>query len=294
MNDIEDQLRRYGEASERHALADEPIMLDTVSRRPARNAFLAVAAGLVVVVAVGVLVVRADDDSARVSIAGPPPTGDAPLLPTIRGTATWTGGPDERGSLRVGACPADDQSPRCPAMRSTDVAADGSFTLGLPADSSSDWKVAAYVTPSIAGCVFTCEWRGAQVGPVTTVAVDQPPATIELTVAARIIDVFVRDSRGEPFAGGGVQVTDLRCTGTPAACRGELAPMFMTASATDGATRLVVDPSISYEFHGQATNTGWPNPAWTNNGSTFWFSPNITRYGRELTEGYVFLVDGAP
>ena len=312
MPDLEDQLRSYGEAAERRSLAVQSVVRE-VPRRRARHLIAAAAAGIVVVGAA--LVATNDGDVEHVSVADSPvtsmpstteatppstatPTTVAtsvpPRLATIEGTATWVEGRDERAVLRVGACPVDEVAAGCPTMRSIAVDADGSFELALPTDGAREWNVAAYVIASPSGCVFDCEWRGAQVGPATQISLDAPPDAVALTVTARVVDVFVRDSRGEPFTGGGVQVTDLRCTDRAPACRSEVAPMFMQAAAEDGAVRLVVEPSTRYEVHGQATNTGWDDPAWTNDGNTFWFSESIEVHGRDLEEGYVFLIDGAP
>lgn len=222
----------------------------------------------------------------------PTPASDPPSVTTISGTANWATR-DPRGDLRVGACPASDPQPACPHLRTVEAAADGAFTLALPADVASTWLVAAYVIATPGGCVFHCQWRGAQAGPTTSVSIGDVPAAVELTVSARVVDVLVRDRNGQPFEGGGVQASDLRCTDDPPdECRGEHASMFVRA-AGDGSTRLVLDPTAHYELHGQATNTGWPDPAWTHEGSTFWFSPSLTTTGADLPEGHVFHVDGA-
>lgn len=115
---------------------------------------------------------------------------------------------------------------------------------------------------------------------------------LALSISARVVDVLVRDRSGKPFAGGGVQVTDARCSADP--CPNGIVPMFVQASAIDGAVRLVVDPGRTYVMHRQATNTGWSDPQWTNEGNTFWFSPDIRISGSDLSDGYVFRVEGEP
>lgn len=97
---------------------------------------------------------------------------------------------------------------------------------------------------------------------------------------------------GESDRAVGLQVTDLRCrTGE---CPDGLTAMFFPASDVDGAARIVVDPSATYEIHGQGSDTGWPRPQYTNDGSTFWFSPAYEVKGSDLRDGHVFFVDGAP
>ena len=219
----------------------------------------------------------------------------APKFTSVRGTATWTGGRDSRATLRVGACPVGNTETACgSAWRVADVGPDGSFELLLPTDGSPrDWNVAALVSHGQYDCAFNCYWRTSQAGRPTTISDGSPPSTLELSVAARVVDVFVRDRNNRPFAGGGVFVRDIRCPERP--CPSDQAPMYSQASSTDGAARIIVDPALTYDLFGMAQNTGWPNPKYTNpDGSTSWHSPEIRRKGSEITEGYVFLVDGAP
>lgn len=310
-DELLDQLRRYGEALERSILPGESgraVVVSLPSRGPRRRV-LAVAAASFVVVAGAALVALARDDPRldHVTTAEDPAststapvdattTRVAPLMTTLNGSASWTGGPDARATLRVGACPVDAQ-PGCPELRSASVEPDGSFALVLPIESESrQWRLAAYVTLDDGACVFNCQFparpQGAVVGPSMTVSPSDPPQASTLPVAARVVDVYVRDRDGKPFVGGGVQVTDLRCrTGE---CPDGLTAMFVPASDVDGAARVVVDPSATYEVHGQASNTGWPEPQYMNDGSAFWFSPAYEVKGSDLRDGHVFLVDGAP
>jgi hypothetical protein len=191
------------------------------------------------------------------------------------------------------------------------VADDSSFDLTLPpAAEGTIWRVAAYVDVQHVPwqqCVFSCVWAAAPLnvvrGSVIEVGanVDQ---TLALSVAARVVDVFVRDRNGQPFqspadargiTGEGVQVTDAGCEHDP--CPEDQVPMFMQASTPDGATRLVVNPDVRYVLHGQAMNMrgqGWVDPPYTEGGNEFWFSPDEVMSGAELDEGHVFYVDGAP
>lgn len=221
-------------------------------------------------------------------------TTSPPTTPPVRGTATWIGGRDPRGVLRVGACPASQSAAGCPGWRWAVVASDGSYELPLSAGGSArDWKVAAFVSISESYCVFNCEWRNVQVGPSVTVSDSAPPQSLDLTVAARIVDVFVRDRNNRPFEGAGVMVRDVRCPRIP--CPYDLSPMYSRASSANGAARIVVDSDADYELEGMAANTGWANPQYTSSeGSQFWFSPTLKAKGSGVPEGHTFLVDGAP
>ena len=298
---IVDQLRRYGDRLEDVLVARDVVTVGHGRRatRWSRSAVAVAAASVVLVVGAAAVLLR--DEAPETTVAterGPQPSAPAPPAPTaLAGTATWEGR-DARAELRVAACPDDDLAVACPTMRTTSVADDGSFTLALPPDAPSArrWRVVAYVQAGVGSCVFNCEFprapRNAVTGPAVTVtSAATGRAPLRLTVAARVVDVAVRDRNGDVFSGGGVQATDARCDGS--SCPNDVVPMFVQAS-TDGSVRLTLDPSASYEIHGQATNTGWPDPAWTNDGSTFWFSPSVLVSGDELADGHVFLVDGAP
>lgn len=285
-DDVIVQLRRYGEAVEDAALDRVPTSVG----RPRRRPLLATAAAVLVLVAVAA--VALGDDAGRptqVDTAVPDTSTSAPpplAAGTISGTATWTGGGDPRATLRVGACPVD-SAPGCPDARSTAVAADGTFTLVLPVGAdAAEWTIAAYVTAASSGCVFRCEWLGAQVGePTTLSAARARSGPLHLEVAARVVDVRVRDRNGDPFAGGGVQLTSVT---------GDVPPMFVIAEGAEAIARVVVHPDRTYDIHAQARDTGWPDPQWTNDGSEFWFSPDETFTGAGIPEGHVLRVDGAP
>lgn len=215
----------------------------------------------------------------------------------ISGSVAWPGR-DSRGVVRVGACPSNDTSLSCPSMRSTAVRRDGTYELSLPPlEEGAIWRVTAYVTVQQFDCVFNCAWANAPRNVVRGQVHDVAPNvdhTLDLSVAARVVDVFVRDRDGNPFEGGGVQVTDTRCNdGT---CPEDKIQSFYIASSSDGAARLVVNPDLSYAFHGQAVNTGWPHDPepWTNGDDEFWFSPDETMTGAALDEGHVFYINGGP
>jgi hypothetical protein len=306
--DVPEQLRRYGEAVERLAL-DAGFEADRRSSswpspRPAL-AFAAVAAVILVVLGVVFLRVTGDDRGTTDVIAvGPlvdtpssvPPPGTGPPTSTdrvVRGHAAWVGGPDDRGELRVGACPADEQGQACPGWQSALVADDGAFELVLPASvSARGWDVAAYVTVAAEDCVFRCAWQGAVVGSVSTVDASSPPPNLRLSVDARVLELVVRDRDGRPFAGGGVLLRDVACSAPP--CGPELVSMFQKASATDGRVRIVVDPDRTYAVHAQALDAGWSDPHITSDGHEYWVSSEFTSKGRALPDGEVLRVDGAP
>ena len=215
---------------------------------------------------------------------------------TLRGTATWTGGPDPRGRFEVGACPVGNSATGCGEdWRITTVGADGSFELLIPRGATArDWDVVALVSHSQYSCAFNCFWRTSQAGPPTTISDADAPATLALSVTARIVDVYVRDRNNQPFEGGGVMVTDIRCPKQP--CPANQSPMYSEAfGAEGGRARIVVDPAQTYDLMGMAQNTGWPNPQITrSDGSTSWHSSTIRRKGSDIAEGHVFLVNGAP
>jgi hypothetical protein len=310
-DELSDQLRRYGEGLERSMRSVEPGGSSTGGaasgrRRWSRGAYLVAAlAAAVVLVTIGVAVLAADDDSVTTAEGSPvrpvptrPPafpttTSSSASVITVEGTATWVGGPDPRASLRVGACRAGSQD--CTPVLFDSVGPDGAFRLEMRAGSpTEEWTVAAYVALGDFGCVMNCvAWRGAQVGPTVTVSLTDPPAgPVELSVSARVIDVYVRDRDGNPFEGGGVLVADARCPDD--GCEGEFARMFSDASGVDGLARIVVDPTISYHLHGQAMNTGWPNPELMIGTNTFWKSEEVILRGAEIDDGQVFLVNGGP
>ena len=298
LDELTDQLRRYGDAVEERALRrEDPVFVQPT--RPTRHV-AAIAAVLALFVLGGlVLWTRGSSHPTDVSSLGPetsPTSRPTDATITITGAVTWLER-DARAELRVAACPEEDAVTGCPSMRSAAVAEDGTFTLDLPAvDMAQRWSVVAYVPATKPSCVFNCRFpqapRNAVLGDVVTVTGASASHDLALSISARVVDVLVRDRSGEPFAGGGVQVTDARCSADP--CPSGIVSMFVQASAVDGAVRLVVDPGLTYVMHGQATNTGWSDPAWTNDGNTFWFSPDIRISGSDLSDGYVFRVDGEP
>ena len=292
-DDLLDQLRRYGEAVERNTMRREPAPL--VGRPSRRPRVLLAAAACLVLVAGGVVVAALDgeDSPTGLDVVGPEPTTATSVAPAavalVRGTAKWDGTTDDRATFRVAACPVGSQARNCPDMRTTSIADDGRFVLPLPT-ASGEWRVAAYVSTD-PGCVFDCDWRSALLGPSVKVSTAEPPQDLALTVSARVVGLFVRDRDGNPFAGGGVHVNDVRCTSS---CAGtDLAPMFLGASERDGAVAIVVDPSLVYELLGQAVGTGWAGGTDVN-GQTMWFSERTIMDGADLVEGMVIRVDGGP
>ena len=324
MPDLLEQLRSYGEAVEAEAVRigdRDPVVVRPWWRRPV----VLVAAAVLAVVALGgtaMRLIRTSDegglvrtlpatrpDGAATTTPEPSPTTTAgndatttttapPRLTIVRGVATWTGAPDDRATVLVAACLVGDSGSGCPSQRSTAVSPDGSFELSLPrADSPQDWKVAAAVDVGGGGgttsCIFSCDWRTAMVGPATTISDAAPPDSLRLSVAARVVGVYVRDRNGQTFQGGAVMVGDTRCTQSP--CPDGQSKVYSLASSTDGAALIVVDPSATYDLSGVAQNTGWPNPEMTlSNGNTWWDSATVRAKGSAIPEGQTFLVDGAP
>ena len=155
-----------------------------------------------------------------------------PAAATLRGTVSWTGGPDSRGTLAVGACPADEQGPACPSRRVVPVAADGSYVLPLPFNAPRTWNVSAFVSV------------GQLIHRRTRASVDVPRSPrppVPLTVSARIVGLRVdgrpgrrvprRDSRGHgaPTAGGDMVVLD---------------------ADGNGDALALLDPTVEYNFTG--------------------------------------------
>jgi hypothetical protein len=198
----------------------------------------------------------------------------APSTPatTVTGTVTWHGGPDDRGTLGVGACPADEEGPICPSLQLTTVEPDGSYSLTLPVARRATWQLAAFV---LVGQSF-------MLGPTQSVA--SPAAQrspVDLTVSARIVGLRVVDDQAQPFPEGTAAVMALP-TG-----EGE----WSVASADEqGDVLLLVDPTLEYSVNAFATNTGWPDPWIADDGTEFHFSEGIIVLGSELPEGHVFTV----
>jgi hypothetical protein len=232
---------------------------DTRPRRARRSPWRAAAALLVV------LIVSAATGNVAAAAASTPAT-------TVTGTVTWYGGPDERGTLGVGACPADEEGPLCPSLHLTTVAPDGSYSLALPARGRTTWKLAAFV---LVGASFV-------VGPSEAVAVPGPPnRSVDLTVSVRIVGLSVVDDHDEPFPAGTAAVMALP-TGD-----GE----WSVATADEhGDVLLLVDPDLEYSVNAFATGTGWPDPWVSDDGTEFHFSEGIVVLGSELPEGHVFTV----
>jgi hypothetical protein len=313
VDQLSDQLRRYGGALEEHLLGDGVVT--SSAPRWYRDRRVLAAAAVVLMAGAGVaLFVPTDDDERPTDVQSTdgrhpvlaPPETTAPtvtadpssttsttvgLAPAVRGTATWTGGPDQRGLLRVAACPVDD-GPGCPGIRTTNVTESGTFVLALPSG-SGQWRVGAYVVASGAACIFNCEWRQTVLGPTTVVAADEPGQGLQLTVRARVLEVHVVDRNGNPFRGAALMVEDAQCPDDR--CEGsDRATMFYSAPGDDGVIRVVVDPGVLYEFTGYAVNTGWDSPGYSAGGQSWWMSETETLQGSEVVDGRTFRVEGAP
>jgi hypothetical protein len=215
----------------------------------------------------------------------------------ITGTAVWHGS-DPRAFLRIGACPSAEETLGCPPLVTAPVAPDGSFVLIVPGD-QRQWQVAAYVsTMPSQTCVFVCQWEkhimSAIRSEVATVDLDdvQPLA---FSVTARVVDVVARDRYGNPFPNGGLMIFDHAFDCPSGTCPDGTTGLLYMTSPTDGATRVVVDPDVTYEFVAMAHDLDWPEEPWMSpTGNPFWFSDKEIMTGAGLDEGHLFTVQAGP
>jgi len=196
---------------------------------------------------------------------------------TIHGSAAWVGGPRSDATLGVGACAIGESAPLCPSLQRTTVAADGSYTLTLPRGSTSSWNVFAIVTRGDLDPPDT--WA---LGAPTEVTVPRAPnGPVPLTISTRTVGVRVVDGDGNAFPErtAGIMAT-LQANG------------WMSGGWTDAAGNVVLllDPTAEYTVGAMATNTGWPNPWVSPDGTEFHFSPAVTVLGADLAEGTTFVV----
>jgi hypothetical protein len=98
--------------------------------------------------------------------------------------------------------------------------------------------------------------------------------------------VRVVDGDGNPFPAGTAGVQACGGAGYPA-CDPHVVAVD---SDGDGKVRLALDPTTLYTINGFATNTGWPNPWVSEDGTEFHFSPTVTLLGADLQAGTVFVV----
>jgi hypothetical protein len=196
---------------------------------------------------------------------------------TVHGTAEWLGESASDATLGVGACASGESAPLCPSLRSAPVAADGSYSLTLPGGSTSSWNVFAIVTR---GDLYPPDtW--ALGGPTEVTVPRAPNRPVPLTITTRTVGVRVVDGDGNAFPErtAGIMAT-LPANG------------WMSGGWTDAAGNvlLLLDPTADYSVTAMATNTGWPNPWVSPDGTEFHFSAPVTVLGADLAEGTTFVV----
>lgn len=215
--------------------------------------------------------------------AGAAGTEPTPPAFTVEGTVTWLGGPDSRAVLHVGACLVGEMGPGgefCPSLRTATVAADGSYALALPYGKPSTWNLFAIIAvgpyPLAAPTSFA-------MGPVRELTVPrQPDQPVPLTISTRAVGLRVVDFEGAAFPEGTAAVMAI-----PTSTR-----WWSVANAdAEGNVLLFVDPAVEYNVNAFATNTGWPDPWVSPDGTEFHFSvQGLTVLGADIPEGMTFVV----
>jgi hypothetical protein len=210
--------------------------------------------------------------------AGASETEPTPAAFTVEGTVTWVGGPDSRATIRVGACPIDEQGPGCPSLRTTAVAADGSYSLALPHGRPSTWNLFAAISVG-----SSSPPRSFAVGTSTEVTVPRSPQPpVPLTIAARAVGLRVVDGEGNAFPEG---------TASAMAIPTSTGEWSVAGADANGDVLLFIDPAIEYSVNAFATNTGWPDPWVSPDGTEFHFSQqSVTALGADLDEGSTFVI----
>jgi len=205
-------------------------------------------------------------------------TEPTPAAFTVKGTVTWAGGPDSRTTVSVGACPIDEQGPRCPSFRRTTAAADGSYSLALPYGQPSTWNVFAII-----GVGSSFPPVSIAVGASTEVTVPRSPhAPVPLAISTRAVGIRVVDGDGNAFPEGTASVMAIPTS-----------PVGWSVAGADanGDALLFVDPAVEYNVNAFAVNTGWPDPWVSPDGTEFHFSQNgVTALGADLEEGSTFVI----
>lgn len=209
--------------------------------------------------------------------AGAAGTKPSPPSFTVGGSATWLGGPHSGATLGVGACSVGEAAPLCPSLRTATVAADGSYSLDLPYGRPSTWNLFAIVT---VGELFPPDsW--ALSAPTEVTVPRSPHDPVQLTISTRTVGVRVVDGEGNAFPErtAGIMATP-PSTG------------WMSGGWTDAAGNvlLFLDPTTEYDVTAMATNTGWPNPWVSPDGTEFHFSETLRVLAADLAEGTTFVV----
>lgn len=210
------------------------------------------------------------------------PAGAAGREPTpnsfsVTGTVNWSGA-DSRATLEVWACPVDDEGAGCPGLRKTTVAADRSYSLVVPYGQRSTWKVFAAATVGTSAPPLSFA-----VGTPTEVTVPRSPNNpVPLTISTHTVGLRVVDDGGNVFPEGTASVMAVPTSS------GEWS---VAGADANGDVLLFVDPAIEYRLNAFATNTGWPDPWASPDGTEFHFSQNeVTAFGAAIQEGTTFVV----
>jgi hypothetical protein len=108
-----------------------------------------------------------------------------------------------------------------------------------------------------------------------------PNRPVPLTISTRAVSVRVVDGEGNIFPERTSGIMAVRSSNG-----------WMSGGWSDAAgnVRLFLDPAAAYDVNAMATNTGWPNPWVSPDGTEFHFSPAIRVLGADLAEGTTFVV----
>ncbi|HET6954914.1 MAG TPA: hypothetical protein VFI47_31420 [Acidimicrobiales bacterium] len=108
-----------------------------------------------------------------------------------------------------------------------------------------------------------------------------PHDPVSLTISTRTVGVRVVDGEGNAFPERTAGIMAIPpSTG------------WMSGGWTDAAGNvlLFLDPTVEYDVSAMATNTGWPNPWVSPDGTEFHFSEGVRVLGADLAEGTTFVV----
>jgi hypothetical protein len=222
--------------------------------------------------------------------AGAAGTESTPPAFTVEGSFTWVGGPDSRATQAVGACPVEQPGPGCASLRLATVAADGSYSLGLPYGKPSTWNV--FPILSFGGESFYPP-LSFRIGPSTEVTVPRSPhAPVPLTISARAVGLRVVDSEGGIFPANTALVLASTDPEAP------VGPAEWSSGGTDAAGNvlLFVDPTALYYVTAMALNTGWPDPTSVGDDGTTFHNADETLLllGADIEEGTTFVIPKPP
>lgn len=211
--------------------------------------------------------------------AGAAGTKPTPPAFTVEGTFTWIGGPDSRVAQAVGACPVEQPGQTLCAdpadLRLATVAADGSYSVGLPYGKPSTWNVFPILSYGSESFYPPLNFR---FGPSTEVTVPRSPVPVPLTISARAVGLRVVDSEGGIFPANTAMVMATTDPEDP------VGPSEWNIGGTDAAgnTVLFVDPATLYYVTAIATDDG---------GTTFHnATETLLLLGADIEEGTTFVI----